>query len=68
MLFRSAVGLVSYLLIGFWTVRPTAVYANLKAFLVNRVGDFGFILGIAAIVMYTGSLDYYEVLDRKSVV
>ncbi len=57
----EAVGLVSYLLIGFWTVRPTAVYANMKAFLVNRVGDFGFILGIAAIVMYTGSLDYQEV-------
>ena len=57
----EAVGLVSYLLIGFWTVRPTAVYANMKAFIVNRVGDFGFILGIAAIVMYSGSLDYYEV-------
>jgi NADH-quinone oxidoreductase subunit L len=57
----EAVGLVSYLLIGFWSVRPTAVYANLKAFLVNRVGDFGFILGIAAVVMYTGSLDYYDV-------
>ncbi len=60
----EAVGLVSYLLIGFWTVRPTAVYANLKAFLVNRVGDFGFILGIAAVVMYTGSLDYYEVFSQ----
>jgi NADH-quinone oxidoreductase subunit L len=60
----EAVGLVSYLLIGFWTVRPTAVYANLKAFLVNRVGDFGFILGIAAVVMYTGSLDYYEVFAQ----
>ncbi|MBE9568368.1 MAG: NADH-quinone oxidoreductase subunit L, partial [Proteobacteria bacterium] len=60
----EAVGLVSYLLIGFWTVRPTAVYANLKAFLVNRVGDFGFILGIAAVVMYTGSLDYYEVFAK----
>ena len=57
----EAVGLVSYLLIGFWSVRPTAVYANLKAFLVNRVGDFGFILGIAAVVMYSGSLDYQEV-------
>ena len=54
----EAVGLVSYLLIGFWSVRPTAIYANLKAFLVNRVGDFGFLLGIAAILMYTGSLDY----------
>lgn len=60
----EAVGLVSYLLIGFWSVRPTAVYANLKAFLVNRVGDFGFLLGIAAIVMYTGSLDYYEVFAK----
>jgi len=60
----EAVGLVSYLLIGFWSVRPTAVYANLKAFLVNRVGDFGFILGIAAVVMYTGSLDYYEVFAK----
>ncbi len=60
----EAVGLVSYLLIGFWSVRPTAVYANLKAFLVNRVGDFGFILGIAAVVMYAGSLDYYEVFAK----
>jgi NADH-quinone oxidoreductase subunit L len=60
----EAVGLVSYLLIGFWSVRPTAVYANLKAFLVNRVGDFGFILGIAAVVMYTGSLDYYDVFAQ----
>ena len=60
----EAVGLVSYLLIGFWSVRPTAVYANMKAFLVNRVGDFGFILGIAAVVMYTGSLDYYEVFIK----
>ncbi|HEB82469.1 MAG TPA: NADH-quinone oxidoreductase subunit L [Gammaproteobacteria bacterium] len=60
----EAVGLVSYLLIGFWTVRPTAVYANLKAFLVNRVGDFGFILGIAAVVMYTGSLDYADVFGK----
>ncbi len=57
----EAVGLVSYLLIGFWSVRPTAVFANLKAFLVNRVGDFGFILGIAAVAMYTNSLDYAEV-------
>ncbi|MEW8627242.1 MAG: NADH-quinone oxidoreductase subunit L [Candidatus Thiodiazotropha sp.] len=57
----EAVGLVSYLLIGFWSVRPTAIFANLKAFLVNRVGDFGFILGIAAIAMYTNSLDYAEV-------
>ena len=60
----EAVGLVSYLLIGFWYKKPTAIYANLKAFLVNRVGDFGFLLGIAVLLMYTGSLDYYEVFDR----
>ncbi|HXK55945.1 MAG TPA: proton-conducting transporter membrane subunit, partial [Gammaproteobacteria bacterium] len=60
----EAVGLVSYLLIGFWSVRPTAIFANLKAFLVNRVGDFGFLLGIAAIALYTGSLDYAEVFAR----
>jgi NADH-quinone oxidoreductase subunit L len=57
----EAVGLVSYLLIGFWYTRPTAIYANLKAFLVNRVGDFGFLLGIALILMYFGSLDYAAV-------
>ncbi len=56
----EAVGLVSYLLIGFWYKKPTAIFANLKAFLVNRVGDFGFLLGIAAVVMYTGSLNYYD--------
>ncbi len=60
----EAVGLVSYLLIGFWYKRETAVFANLKAFLVNRVGDFGFILGIAAVVMFSGSLDYAEVFGR----
>ena len=60
----EAVGLVSYLLIGFWYKRPTAISANMKAFLVNRVGDFGFLLGIAAIVMYTGSLDYAEVFAK----
>ncbi|RLJ15920.1 NADH-quinone oxidoreductase subunit L [bacterium endosymbiont of Escarpia laminata] len=60
----EAVGLVSYLLIGFWSVRPTAVFANLKAFLVNRVGDFGFILGIAAVAMYFGSIDYAEVFAK----
>ena len=49
----EAVGVVSYLLIGFWYKRPTAIFANLKAFLVNRVGDFGFVLGIAGIVYYT---------------
>jgi NADH-quinone oxidoreductase subunit L len=54
----EAVGLVSYLLIGFWYTRPSAIFANLKAFLVNRVGDFGFLLGIAGIVHLTGSLDY----------
>ena len=57
----EAVGLVSYLLIGFWYTRPTAIIANMKAFLVNRVGDFGFLLGIAAIVIATSSLDYAEV-------
>ncbi len=57
----EAVGLVSYLLIGFWFTRDTAIHANLKAFLVNRVGDFGFLLGIAAIYMYFGSLDYAAV-------
>ncbi len=57
----EAVGLVSYLLIGFWSTRESAIFANLKAFLVNRVGDFGFILGIAAIGMYFGSMDYAEV-------
>ena len=57
----EAVGLVSYLLIGFWFKRESAIFANLKAFIVNRVGDFGFILGIAAVVMFTGSLDYAEV-------
>jgi len=59
----EAVGLISYLLIGFWYKKETAIYANLKAFLVNRVGDFGFILGIAAVVMYSGSLDYKEVFE-----
>lgn len=57
----EAVGLVSYLLIGFWYTRPTAIYANLKAFLVNRVGDFGFLLGIGLVLAYTGSLDYADV-------
>lgn len=54
----EAVGLVSYLLIGFWYTRPTATYANLKAFLVNRVGDFGFLLGIGLVLVYFGTLDY----------
>jgi NADH-quinone oxidoreductase subunit L len=58
------VGLVSYLLIGFWYTRPTAIYANLKAFLVNRVGDFGFLLGIALVLMYFGTLDYANVFGN----
>jgi NADH-quinone oxidoreductase subunit L len=57
----EAVGLVSYLLIGFWHDRPTAIYANLKAFLVNRVGDFGFLLGIGLVLAYFGTLDYAQV-------
>src|SRR5438552_15870578 len=57
----EAVGLVSYLLIGFWYTRPTAIYASLKAFLANRVGDFGFVLGLGLIVAYFGSLDYATV-------
>ena len=57
----EAVGLVSYLLIGFWYTRPTAIYASLKAFLVNRVGDFGFVLGIALILAHFGTLDYSAV-------
>ncbi|RZI86344.1 MAG: NADH-quinone oxidoreductase subunit L [Rubrivivax sp.] len=62
----EAVGLVSYLLIGFWFKKPTAIFANMKAFLVNRVGDFGFILGIGLIVAYTGSLSYTEVFAKGS--
>ena len=62
----EAVGLVSYLLIGFWSVRPTAIYANLKAFLVNRVGDFGFLLGIGLIAAYAGSLDYATVFAKRN--
>ena len=60
----EAVGLVSYLLIGFWFTRPSAIYANLKAFLVNRVGDLGFILGIGLVLAAFGSLDYAEVFGR----
>ena len=60
----EAVGLVSYLLIGFWFTRPTAVYANMKAFLVNRVGDFGFLLGIGLVLMYFGTLDYASVFSQ----
>lgn len=60
----EAVGLVSYLLIGFWYTRPTAIYANMKAFLVNRVGDFGFLLGIALVLMHFGTLDYASVFAQ----
>ncbi len=60
----EAVGLVSYLLIGFWFNKPTAIFANMKAFLVNRVGDFGFILGIGLIAAYTGTLNYGEVFAK----
>jgi len=60
----EAVGLVSYLLIGFWYTRPSAIFANLKAFLVNRVGDFGFVLGIGLVVAHFGTLDYTEVFGR----
>ena len=61
----EAVGLVSYLLIGFWYTRPSAIYANMKAFLVNRVGDFGFILGIGLLLAYAGSLNYGEVFAKR---
>ncbi|GAA0754239.1 NADH-quinone oxidoreductase subunit L [Ideonella azotifigens] len=61
----EAVGLVSYLLIGFWFKKPTAVFANMKAFLVNRVGDFGFILGIGLLLAYGGSLNYAEVFAKS---
>ncbi len=64
----EAVGLVSYLLIGFWYKRPSANFASLKAFLVNRVGDFGFLLGIAAVLMYCNSLDYAEVFAAAPLV
>jgi NADH-quinone oxidoreductase subunit L len=64
----EAVGLVSYLLIGFWFKRPTAIYANLKAFLANRVGDFGFILGIGLVLAYFGSVDYATVFAKSSAV
>jgi NADH-quinone oxidoreductase subunit L len=64
----EAVGVVSYLLIGFWYTRPSAIFANLKAFLVNRVGDFGFVLGIAGIAYYTGSLDYTTVFGQREAI
>ena len=60
----EGVGLVSYLLIGFWYKRPTAIFANYKAFIVNRIGDFAFIVAIAIVVAYMGSLDYAEVFER----
>ena len=60
----EAVGLVSYLLIGFWFNKPTAIFANMKAFLVNRVGDFGFILGIGLIAAYGGTLNYTEAFAK----
>ncbi len=62
----EAVGLVSYLLIGFWYTRPTAIYANLKAFLANRVGDFGFVLGIGLILAFFGTLDYAPVFAQAA--
>ncbi len=60
----EGVGLVSYLLIGFWYKRESAIFAGLKAFLVNRVGDFGFLLGIAAVLMYFNTLDYQQVFEQ----
>jgi len=62
----EAVGLVSYLLIGFWFKKPTAIFANMKAFLVNRVGDFGFILGIGLLLAYTGTLNYTELFAKAN--
>ena len=62
----EAVGLVSYLLIGFWYTKPTAIFANMKAFLVNRVGDFGFILGIGLLVAYGGSLNYADTFAKAN--
>ena len=64
----EAVGLVSYLLIGFWFKRPTAIFANMKAFLVNRVGDFGFLLGIAGVLFWFGTLDYGTVFANTAVI
>ena len=64
----EAVGLVSYLLIGFWYKKPTAVFANLKAFLVNRVGDFGFLLGISGVLYWIGTLDYATAFANAGVI
>jgi NADH-quinone oxidoreductase subunit L len=63
----EAVGLISYLLIGFWYNKPTAIFANMKAFLVNRVGDFGFILGIGLISAYTETLNYSEIFSKTEI-
>jgi len=62
----EAVGLVSYLLIGFWYTRPTAIFANMKAFIINRVGDFGFVLGIGLLFAYVGSMHYADVFTQGS--
>ena len=62
----EAVGLVSYLLIGFWYNKPSATFANMKAFMVNRIGDFGFILGIGLIAAYAGTLNYAEIFAKSS--
>ncbi|AFZ82564.1 NADH-quinone oxidoreductase subunit L [Candidatus Kinetoplastidibacterium crithidiae] len=62
----EAVGLVSYLLIGFWYNKESAIVANMKAFLVNKVGDFGFILGIGLLFSYTGTMNYYEIFDKTN--
>lgn len=62
----EAVGLVSYLLIGFWYTKPTAIFANLKAFLVNRVGDFGFLIGIGLVLAAVGTLNYLEVFEASA--
>ena len=62
----EAVGLVSYLLIGFWFKKSSATFANLKAFLINRIGDFGFILGIGLVLAHAGSLDYHTVFNQSN--
>ncbi len=62
----EAVGLVSYLLIGFWYTRPTAIFANMKAFLMNRVGDFGFVLGIGLLFAYAGTMHYGDLFKQAN--